>query len=241
MCKPASSPSISAPSTRDLASIFRSAIERAGLRFTVECADFDEPVYIDRDMWEKIVFNLLSNALKFTLAGGIIVRLRREAAEAVLEVTDTGIGIPDHEIPRLFERFHRVEGSVGRTQEGTGIGLALVQELVKLHGGTVEVASKLALGTSFRVRIAFGTAHLPAERIKASRALASTATEAQAYVQEALRWLPQTPGESPPRMPAMIESTATFRTAAMQGRRFGATARRENHSRGRQCRYAQLS
>jgi PAS domain S-box-containing protein len=210
--------------TRDLASSFQSATERAGLDFTVECEDFDEPVYIDRDMWEKIVLNLLSNALKFTLAGSISVRLRREAAEAVLEVADTGIGIPDHEIPRLFERFHRVEGSVGRTQEGTGIGLALVQELVKLHGGTVEVASKLALGTSFRVRVGFGTAHLPAERIRASRALASTATEAQAYVQEALRWLPQMPGETSPQMPAMIEATASFRTAAMQGRRFGATA-----------------
>jgi PAS domain S-box-containing protein len=204
--------------TRDLASIFRSAIERAGLRFRVECEDFGEPVYIDRDMWEKIVLNLLSNALKFTLAGDITVRLRREAADALLEVADTGIGIPEHEIPRLFERFHRVEGSVGRTQEGSGIGLALVQELVKLHGGTVEVASKGGQGTLFRVRIGFGTAHLPAQRIRAPRELASTATEAQAYVQEALKWLPQASDETSPRLPAMIES------AAIQGERFGSTA-----------------
>ena len=204
--------------TRDLASIFRSAIERAGLRFTVECDDFNEPVYVDRDMWEKIVLNLLSNALKFTLAGDISLRLRREAADAVLEVADTGIGIPEHEIPRLFERFHRVEGSVGRTQEGSGIGLALVQELVKLHGGTVEVASTLAQGTLFSVRIGLGAAHLPAERIKMPRALASTATEAQAYVQEALRWLPQTSDDTSPGLPATIES------AAIQGERFSSTA-----------------
>ena len=204
--------------TRDLAGIFRSAIERAGLRFTVECEDFDEPVYIDREMWEKIVLNLLSNALKFTLAGDISVRLRRDAADALLEVADTGIGVPKHEIPRLFERFHRVEGNVGRTQEGSGIGLALVQELVKLHGGTIEVASNLERGTVFRVRIGFGTTHLPAERIKAPRSLATTATEAQAYVQEALRWLPQTSDETSPRLPALVES------AALQGDRFGSTA-----------------
>jgi PAS domain S-box-containing protein len=210
--------------TRDLASIFRSAIERAGLRFTVECEDFEEPVYIDRDMWEKIVLNLLSNALKFTLAGGITVRLRRAAADAVLEVADTGIGIPEHEIPRLFERFHRVEGSVGRTQEGSGIGLALVQELVKLHGGVVEVDSEPAQGTRFRVRIGFGTAHLPAERVQASRTLASTATEAQAYVQEALRWLPRTSGETSPKLPAIIESTATMQSAAIHAERFASTA-----------------
>jgi signal transduction histidine kinase len=130
--------------TRDLASIFRSAIERAGLRFMVECEDFDEPVYIDRDMWEKIVLNLLSNALKFTLAGDITVRLRREAADAVLEVADTGIGIPEHEIPRLFERFNRVEGSVGRTQEGSGIGLAPASIQSERFGSTAGARIILA-------------------------------------------------------------------------------------------------
>jgi PAS domain S-box-containing protein len=205
--------------TRDLAGIFRSAIERAGLRFTVDCEELEEPVFIDRDMWEKIVLNLLSNALKFTFAGNIAVRLRRESEHAVLEVQDTGIGIPDHEMPRLFERFHRVEGSVGRTQEGSGIGLALVQELVKLHGGSVEALSKVGQGTLFRVRVSLGTHHLPAERIKSSRPLASTATDTQAYVQEALRWLPQASDETFPRLPAITESTSI-----MQGERFGSTA-----------------
>ncbi|MBV8145944.1 MAG: response regulator [Gammaproteobacteria bacterium] len=177
--------------TRDLASTFRSTIERAGLRFTVSCEDLPEPVHVDREMWEKIVLNLLSNAFKFTLAGEITVRLYESGGKALLEVADTGVGIPEHELPRLFERFHRVEGAGGRTQEGSGIGLALAQELVGLHGGTIEAASELGRGSVFRIRIPFGTAHLPADRIRAPRTIASTATGTQAYLQEALRWLPE--------------------------------------------------
>ncbi len=176
--------------TRDLASTFRAAIERAGLRFEVDCQDLGEPVYVDREMWEKVVLNLLSNAFKFTLEGAIAVRLLRMDAHAVLEVSDTGVGVPEHEVPRLFERFHRVEGSAGRTHEGSGIGLALVQELLRLHGATIQVSSTLGRGTSFRVQLAFGADHLPADRIKAARSLASTAIGAQAFVQEALRWIP---------------------------------------------------
>jgi signal transduction histidine kinase/two-component SAPR family response regulator len=177
--------------TRDLASTFRSTIEQAGLRFAVECEELAEPVYLDREMWEKIVLNLLSNAFKFTLSGEIAVRLGQENGNAVLEVADTGVGIPQHELPRLFERFHRIEGTAGRTQEGSGIGLALAHELVRLHGGTIRATSELGRGTLFRIRIPFGTAHLAAERIRAPRVSASTATSAQAYVQEALRWLPE--------------------------------------------------
>jgi signal transduction histidine kinase/CheY-like chemotaxis protein len=180
--------------TEDLASNFRSAIEAAGLAFEVDCEPLDEPVYLDREMWEKIVLNLLSNAFKFTFAGRIAVRLRREESCVRLEVADTGVGIPREEIPRLFERFHRVEGTRGRTQEGSGIGLALVQELVKLHGGRIDVTSDLRRGTSFRILVPMGTAHLPPERIKAPRVLASTATGTQAYLQEALSWLPDARG-----------------------------------------------
>jgi signal transduction histidine kinase/CheY-like chemotaxis protein len=177
--------------TRDLASTFRSTVEQAGLRFLVSCEDLTKPVYLDREMWEKIVLNLLSNAFKFTLRGEIAVRLGQENGTAVLEVADTGAGIPEHELPRLFERFHRIEGTAGRTQEGSGIGLALAHELIRLHGGTIGATSELGKGTLFRIRIPFGTAHLPAERIRAPRAAAATATRAQAYVQEALRWLPE--------------------------------------------------
>ena len=102
-----------------------------------------EPVWLDRDMWEKIVLNLLSNAYKFTLEGGIRLRLTEEEGKAVLEVTDSGVGVPEDSLPRLFDRFYRIEHSGGRTHEGSGIGLALVQELVRLHGGTIEVASRI--------------------------------------------------------------------------------------------------
>src|SRR5580704_3742884 len=175
---------------RDLASNFRSAMESAGIAFDVDCRPIDEPVFLDREMWEKIVLNLLSNAFKFTFAGTIAVRLRRAGAEAVLEVADTGVGIPEDEIPRLFERFHRVEGTKGRTQEGSGIGLALVHELAKLHGGRIEVSSTLGQGTTFRVRVPLGAAHLPSDRIKVPRSVISSGASSQHYVQEVLRWIP---------------------------------------------------
>ncbi|MDQ7970688.1 MAG: HAMP domain-containing sensor histidine kinase, partial [Oxalicibacterium faecigallinarum] len=123
--------------TEDLASVFRSAMEKAGLSYDVQVDELVEDVYVDRDMWEKIVFNLLSNAFKFTLTGSVTVRLQRYGEWARLTVSDTGTGVPEHELPRLFERFHRIESAQGRTFEGTGIGLALIQELVKLHGGSI--------------------------------------------------------------------------------------------------------
>jgi PAS domain S-box-containing protein len=192
--------------TRDLASTFRSAIERAGLRFDVECEELDEPVYIDREMWEKIVLNLLSNAFKFTLEGEIAVRLRRHDAYAVLEVADTGVGVGAKELPRLFERFYRVEGAQARTHEGSGIGLALVQELVKFHGATIDVTSTPGRGTTFFVRLPFGTAHLSAERIAAPRTFTSTVIGAQAFVQEALRWLPDSTSPTSSNFPALAEA-----------------------------------
>ena len=190
--------------TRDLASTFRSAMERADLAFMVECDELAEAVYVDREMWEKIVLNLLSNAFKFTLHGSVTVRLRRDLADAVLEISDTGVGVPKHELPRLFERFHRVEGTSGRTQEGSGIGLALVQELVKLHGGAVSALSELGSGSVFRVSVPLGTAHLPPERIKVPRSLASTAIGAQAFVQEALRWIASPDGSERWSMPRSL-------------------------------------
>ena len=122
-----------AAATKELASVFRSAIEKAGLRLVVDCAQLCEAAYVDRDMWEKIVLNLLSNALKFTFEGEIEVRLWETSAHFALAVRDTGTGIPAAELPKLFERFHRVAGAHGRSYEGSGIGLALVHELVKLR------------------------------------------------------------------------------------------------------------
>jgi signal transduction histidine kinase/FixJ family two-component response regulator len=176
--------------TRDLTSNFRAAFDRAGLELIVDCAPLGEPFYVDRDMWEKIVLNLVSNALKFTFHGFVAVRLCMQGDEARLDIEDTGIGIDPHEVPRLFERFHRIEGARARSQEGSGIGLALVQGLVELHGGRVSVASQSNQGSTFSVFIPRGAAHLPAERVRAPRPLQSTAIGAEAFVQEALRWMP---------------------------------------------------
>jgi PAS domain S-box-containing protein len=196
--------------TAELASSFQSAVERTGLRFEVRCPPLAEPVWVDRDMWEKIVLNLVSNAFKFTFDGGITVELREVDREAVLTVEDTGTGIPAADLPRLFERFHRVEGSRGRTHEGTGIGLALVQELTRLHGGGVTVESEVGRGSQFKVRIPLGTAHLPAEQLESGAPPSATATRAEAYVEEALRWLPAS-GEGPPAPdPAEVASAAAI-------------------------------
>lgn len=144
-------------------------------------------------MWEKIVLNLLSNAFKFTLQGSVELTLSAVDGGARLSVIDTGTGIPDSELPRIFERFHRVEGASGRTHEGTGIGLALVDELVRLHGGSVRVESTLGRGTAFHVLLPFGAGHLPPERVAPATLAAESSIGAAPFVQEALRWLP---GES---------------------------------------------
>jgi PAS domain S-box-containing protein len=194
--------------TAELASVFRSAVARAGLEFTVDCPPLGEPVHLDRDMWEKVVLNLLSNALKFTFEGGITVRLRQEGdaegGAAVLTVADTGTGIPPEELPRLFERFSRVTGARSRSGEGSGIGLAMVRELVTLHGGRVDVASTPDVGTTFTVTVPFGTAHLPVERLAPPTPDAPVVSAAAApFVSEALRWLPgaEEPASGPEALP----------------------------------------
>jgi PAS domain S-box-containing protein len=188
--------------TADLASNFRSACERAGIRLVVDCVPLPDPIYVDREMWEKIVLNLLSNAFKFTFEGEIAIRIRDAGGGIELTVNDSGTGIPPDELPRMFERFHRVENARGRSHEGSGIGLALVSELVKLHGGSIGVESALGQGTTFLVKIPKGTAHLPAERLQVSTATSSpsSAIGAEAYVAEALEWLPDVPQTVAPRL-----------------------------------------
>ena len=161
-------------------------------------------------MWEKIVLNLVSNAFKYTLQGDINVSLRSVDESVVLQVSDTGVGIPAKELPRLFERFHRVEGAGGRSHEGSGIGLALVQELVKLHGGSVEATSTLGQGSTFVVRVPFGRSHLPAEHVSDVPTVA-TPVGASLFVEEALQWLPQSDAEATPVEDAMAPGTALER------------------------------
>lgn len=151
--------------TEDLGSTFRSLLENANLRFEIDCPPLSDPTFVDRDMWEKIVLNLLSNAYKFTFEGAITLRLRSLGDAVELSVADTGVGIAESEMPRVFERFHRIEGTRSRTHEGTGIGLALVKDLVDQHGGVIEVDSAVGRGTIFRVRIPTGAAHLPSEKV----------------------------------------------------------------------------
>jgi signal transduction histidine kinase len=174
--------------TAGLAASFRSLVESAGLELQVDCQPLGEPIYVDRTYWERILLNLLSNAFKFTFQGRISVRLVLSGAAAVLEVSDTGTGIPAHELPRLFERFHRVEGARGRSFEGTGIGLALVQELVRQHGGDVEVHSEPGRGTTFRVALPRGFRHLPADHVVPESSPHTRALGANAYVLEAAHW-----------------------------------------------------
>ncbi len=152
--------------TADLAANFRSVMEKGGLNFLVDCQPLEEATYVDKEMWEKIVLNLLSNAFKYTLSGQVSIRLYTENGFAVLAVQDTGVGIPAAELPRMFERFHRVQNVVGRSFEGTGIGLSLVSELVKLHGGTISVDSQKGEGSTFMVYIPLGKTHLQSDQVR---------------------------------------------------------------------------
>ncbi|CCD90227.1 putative sensor histidine kinase with multiple PAS/PAC and a response regulator receiver domain [Bradyrhizobium sp. ORS 285] len=198
--------------TEEIASVFRSAIEAAGLRLIVDCPPLQEPAYVDREMWEKIVLNLLSNAFKFTFAGEIEAKLRAVDDTIELTVRDTGTGIPQHELPKLFERFHRVAGADGRTHEGSGIGLALVQELAKLHGGSVGVASALGRGSVFTVHVPQGRSHLPPGQIDVPAAQEPIVPGARAFIEEALHWLPDAP-------PFVEPSVSDIDGAASSGQR----------------------
>ena len=185
--------------TAELASVFRSAVEKAGMRLTIDCPPLGKPVSVDRNMWEKIVMNLLSNAFRFTFEGEIRVSIAEAGGMTELSVRDTGTGIPEHELAHIFERFHRVEGARSRSFEGSGIGLSLVQELVRLHRGNIRVESALGRGSCFTVAIPrngaqpacadLPSAHSPSDRPRSPKQSA-TAMQPRAWVEEAMRWLP---------------------------------------------------
>ncbi|WP_342709141.1 ATP-binding protein [Bradyrhizobium sp. B124] len=175
--------------TSDLASNFRSAIEKAGMRLAIRKEPLPDLVYVDRDMWEKIVLNLLSNAFKFTFDGEIAVAVKATPEGAEVTVSDTGTGIPASALSHVFERFERVESARGRSFEGSGIGLALVRELVKQHGGQIRVESEVDRGTSFTIMLPFGTDHLPADQVNTTAPAPRSSARAQAYLDEALGWL----------------------------------------------------
>ncbi|GMT99758.1 hypothetical protein KH5H1_38780 [Corallococcus caeni] len=219
--------------TAELVSHFESIAKRAGLVLTVDLAPLPEAVWVDREMWEKVVFNLLSNAMKFTFEGGVHVRLVQDAGRARLTVRDTGNGIPASELPHIFERFHRVENARSRSHEGSGIGLSLVQELTKLHGGSVGVTSEPGSGATFSVAVPLGHHHLPREQVvpEGKEALRSSAESVSPFVEEIRGWLrtppppvapepgPQGPrGAAPPLLPdasarvLVVDDNADLRT-----------------------------
>jgi signal transduction histidine kinase len=217
-----------AADTTGLASLFRSAIERAGLALIVDCPPLPEPVYVDREMWEKIVSNLLSNAFKHTFEGSISVRLSWCVDHCLLTVKDTGIGVGAGDLPRLFERFHRVQGAKSRSYEGTGIGLALVQELARLHGGTVSATSHEGKGSTFAVTIKSSRAHLPAERVVVERTAASAARAAP-YVEEALHWLTEESLPLRAPVPSAAESAEQGKGTPAEGSRSRILWADDNH------------
>jgi signal transduction histidine kinase/CheY-like chemotaxis protein len=199
--------------TAELAGIFRAATERAGLRLTVDCPPLPRPASVDPRMWEKVVVNLLANAVKYTFVGGIDVALRGDDDGFRLTVADTGVGIVADELAHLFERFHRVPGATARTREGTGIGLALVQELAALHGGTVTVASEPGRGSTFTVTLPYGTPdHGGPEGAEPARPSDAARGEAASWVEDTSR-----PGRAAAASPSGAEILVVDDNADMRG------------------------
>ncbi len=144
---------------------FRSYCEKKEIHLIThleECAS----IYLDLEKFDKVLYNLLSNAMKFTPAGGkITVAVHKAGDHCLLKIQDTGIGIREDQIPHLFERFRQADGSTNRSYEGSGLGLALVKELVELHGGQVSVESIYGQGTTFTLWLQSGISHLPSNQV----------------------------------------------------------------------------
>ncbi len=144
---------------------FRPYCEKKGIAVITRLASCPQ-VYLDPEKFDKVLYNLLSNAMKFTLEGGMITVMLQPAGDhCLLKVTDTGIGIRPDQMPHLFERFRQAEGSANRSYEGSGLGLALVKELVNLHGGQISVESVYGSGTTFTIWLQTGMTHLPPQQL----------------------------------------------------------------------------
>jgi signal transduction histidine kinase/ligand-binding sensor domain-containing protein/DNA-binding response OmpR family regulator len=146
---------------------FESVAEGKDITLRVKTSNDEIELYFDKEKMTKIIMNLLMNAFKFTKDGGqITVTINKVDTNFIkIKIKDTGAGIAEEEIPKLFDRFYQVDSSQTREHEGTGIGLALTKELVELHNGTITVNSKLGEGTEFTIHLPVGRAHLKDEEI----------------------------------------------------------------------------
>jgi hypothetical protein len=196
--------------TREIAAQFDSAVTHAGLELRLDLPELPEQVWVDPDMWEKIVSNLLSNALKFTFDGAIDVTLRALPKHAELVVRDTGVGIPQEDLPFIFKRFHRVRGAQARTEEGAGIGLALVDDLVRRHHGRIRAASTLGRGTAFTIWIPLGRRPLRDDELPAPATPRTSIAAAMA--EEALTW-----GGKAPEAPGVVDDAALHQSLRHYG------------------------
>ncbi len=148
--------------------------QRRGVELSLDCPESLGPVPLDLDKFERAVLNLISNGIKFSAEvrerpPQVNVFARIEEARLVVRVKDNGIGIPASELPQLFTRFHQVDGSEQRQYGGTGIGLALVKEIVEFQGGEVKVSSTLDQGSTFEFRLPTDRAAYPQERLDRRR------------------------------------------------------------------------
>ena len=155
---------------------FRAAAESRGLelRRSMDEQVSRADVFIDREKFERLLLNLLSNALKFTKQGHVEVSTEILGNEFCLAVSDTGIGIKQDQLPHIFDRFRQADGSESREHAGTGLGLALVKEVARLHGGEVTVRSQYGEGSMFRVSIPLGKDHLDPASVVEFEDLASS-------------------------------------------------------------------
>ncbi|MGH8982034.1 MAG: ATP-binding response regulator, partial [Acidimicrobiales bacterium] len=192
--------------TADIASAFDDVCRRAGLELVIDCEQVVGRV--DPHMWETIVFNLLSNAFKFTFLGSITVRVAPGPDDTIsLSVADTGVGIAESELPRVFERFYRPQQVEGRSMEGSGIGLALVENLVTLHGGSISVTSRIGAGTTFSFTVpASDPVGAPSSGPAPRRARRESiyVTEAAQWLESAAETLEPGPSELLPERPIVL-------------------------------------
>jgi signal transduction histidine kinase len=182
--------------TRELAASFESALERAGLTYIRRLEALPAEVNVDREMWEKIVLNLLSNAFKFTFEGEIEVALEWKGDTVDLTVRDTGCGISAAELPHMFERFHQIAGTRGRSFEGSGIGLSLVREFASLHGGSVRVESVEGRGSTFIVTIPTTIAAQEGAAAAPEPVATGGRTGRESYAMDAHEWTDEPGGDT---------------------------------------------